>query len=71
MKQRSDDSTGLDSDEATIQSGNTVHEEKDMSESEEGQAEEQEEVTAVSEKNDQMMEALHELKNADDDNKSA
>jgi len=44
MKQRSDDSTGLDSDGGTIQSGNTEHEEEEEK-SVEGQAEEEEQVS--------------------------
>jgi len=63
MKQRSYDSTGLDSDEATVQYGNTVHEEEE-GESEEGQAEEEEQEVSVSNSQDKnMMKVLDEMTN--------
>ena len=63
MKQKSDDSTGLDSDEATVQYGNTVHEEEE-GESEEGQAEEEEQEVSVSNSQDKnMMKVLDEMTN--------
>jgi len=55
MKQRSDDSTGLDSDGVTVQSGNTEHQEPETSE--------EDEEVSVPEKQENMMEVLNEMGN--------
>jgi len=65
MKERSDDSTGLDSDGHSIQSGATIHTEEEKNE--EGQVEEDEEVSLKDKKvEDDMMEVLDNMIPDDD-----